>query len=191
MSSPYNGAATLPHKRTENTDYRRQYSDNPLYGTSSDPHFNTIGGRGTRSQSTKERRTPAINPQGYMTVDSKRGQFLMHSSVSGDLYDSADYANIAGNGKPLVANIDGLKLSQAQVRSRRVLNKIKRPLPDLPASDPLSFTVADLPPDFKGRHKPELLIDGCINYSSCVGLSPLDKVHIIFHMHQTFSLFHL
>lgn len=87
-----------------------------------------------------------------------------------DLYGCCeeDYANLTQNGVPLVANVHGLKFSQAQSSTRRVLSRVRRPLPDLPVDQEITFSAADLPHDFKGIQKPEILINGCVNYSSCV-----------------------
>jgi len=132
-----------------------------------------------RSQSVKQ----ITGGAGYFTMDNRLNRGRAESQKtsysptgslrsaqldSADFYHSEDYANLTETGIPVIGNVDGLKLSQAQNKTKRILQKIKRPLPNVPPGDPLTFTSADLPSDFTGIHKPEILIEGCVNYSSCV-----------------------
>ena len=154
--------------------------------------YNTMASVG-RSQSVKQLTQKAgvsgmgVSNGGYLTMDSrhsKNSDRLSSGSVHTPLshvseeYGMADYANLTEQGVPLVGNVEGLKLSKAQSKSKRVLNRVKRPLPDLPPGQELTFTVADLPPDFKGKHKPEILINGCVNYSACVSVYTTAKMFI-------------
>lgn len=158
--------------------------------------YNTMASVG-RSKSAKQITQTAgasgmgVSNGGYLTMDHRHSNRSSSGSVSTPLqqvsesYGTADYANLTEQGVPLVGNVEGLKLSKAQSRSKRVLNRAKRPLPDLPPGQELTFTVADLPADFKGRHKPEILINGCVNYSACVSYH---CATISNHKYQTLEL---
>lgn len=150
--------------------------------SNSGQYYNTIAGHGrskphagsashSASSSSSSQHMTAGSDHKYMTLGSGRSLHspLLAQKSDNELYSSsADYANMTSSGQPLIANVDGLKLSHATSKSRRVLDRIRRPLPDLPPGEPVTFSAADLPPDFKGLHKPEILISGCINYSACV-----------------------
>ncbi|XP_067952016.1 ankyrin repeat and sterile alpha motif domain-containing protein 1B-like [Watersipora subatra] len=79
--------------------------------------------------------------------------------------DTSDYANMTESGIPLVGDIEGLKLSKSQEKSNKSIQR--RPLPELPSEERISFTKEDLPPDFKSSVDPEILISGCVNFSAC------------------------
>lgn len=98
------------------------------------------------------------------------------SPVSGggqtvDAQTDTDYANLTESGVPLIGNVEGLKLSMTrnQARETNPGMHMHRPLPRLPGEE-IEFTVGDLPYGFTGQHNPEILINGCVNYSACVSL---------------------